>query len=99
MCWPLFAPVQVFWFVGQFPTVPYLECSLQIIGREEVAGENKDPVLPDSARILGHTPSPLVRARVSCDLAETLRPAFGRGCAVSSGPRAEAHGPRWVLAV
>lgn len=64
-----------------------------------MAGENKDLALPDSARILGHTPSPLVRTQVSCDLAETLRPAFGGGCAVSSGPRAEPHGPRWVPAV
>jgi len=75
-CWPSLAPGKVFWFGGQFPTLTYLECSLQIKGKEEVAGESKDLVghmLLEATRILGPTSCPLVRTQVSCDLAETLR--------------------------
>lgn len=75
-CWPSLAPGKVFWFGGQFHTLTYLECSLQIKGKEEVASKSKDLVghmLLDATRILGPTSCPSVRTQVSCDLAETLR--------------------------
>ena len=75
-CWPSLAPGKVFWFGGQFPTLTYLECSLQIKGKEEVAGESKDlagHMLLDATRILGPKSCPLVRTQFSWDLAETLR--------------------------
>lgn len=53
-----------------------LECSLQIMGREEIpldeSTELLGHILLDSTRILGHTPSPLARTLNFCTLAKTL---------------------------
>lgn len=66
--------MQVLWFGAQSVSHPeLLKCSLQIMGREEVAGKNKEVIsyiLLDSTRILG--PSPMDRTQAFCKLAKTV---------------------------